>query len=134
MALAWVTGCAALSIAYMARTPVAARTNDEATGWVLGRKYGERPGDLLRMMSLLDPDRRPHFLRGCGWGTAAALFDGRGSWDREAIERGRALLSAYPSEAQAEVWPGVERAFDPAVTPRLDPAILEAIRVQAPRR
>ncbi|MBL8012044.1 MAG: hypothetical protein JNJ64_15665 [Flavobacteriales bacterium] len=127
-ALAWLAGCAALSIVYMVRTPVAAHASDEATGWVLGRKYGERPGDLLRMMSLLDPDRRPDFLRGCGWGTAAALFDGRGPRDREAIERGRALLTAYPSEAQAEVWRGVERAFDPAVTPRLDPIVLDELR------
>lgn len=127
-ACGWVIGCAVLSVGYMARTPVATEPNDEATGWVLARKYGDRPESLLRMASILPEDRRDDLLEGCGWGTAAALFDHRDARDTVSIQRAMDLLSRYPQNAQAEVWQGMVRAFDPGLTPQLDLRILEELR------
>ncbi|MBL7951229.1 MAG: hypothetical protein JNM62_05870 [Flavobacteriales bacterium] len=118
----WVLGCTALAAIYMWGMQPYRTTNDEATGWVLGRKYGDDPTLLFRIIGRAEADQRSALVYGAGWGLTAALFDRREPSDERALLRFEELWAQVPSTEKPMMRKGVLRAFDAGITPVLDPA------------
>lgn len=124
---AWVLGCSAWAVGYMVGTAPCATPNFQATGWVLARKYGDDPQRLMRIIDTAPRDHRSDLYFGSGWGLAAALFDRKESTDLSVIREFDALWSQYPAMEHAVMKGGVLHAFDPGITPVLDPALRSII-------
>lgn len=128
LCLAWTTLCATLSLAYLVHARPSTTPNLEATGWVLARKYGDRPAVLMRIIQRAPVQDQDALVLGAGWGSTAALFDRKTAADTAALHRFAHLWRAFPSDRHAQLGRGVERAFDPGITPTLDPALLPQLR------
>lgn len=115
--------CVCASVLYMARTGPYERPNLEATGWVLGRKFGDEPERLLRMIDGAAPGWKDDLVYGAGWGITAALFDRRSTKDVDALAQFERIWSMIPSNEKKGMSAGVHRAFDPGITPVLDPEL-----------
>jgi hypothetical protein len=120
--------CAILSVAYMVRTRSITTPNMEATGWVLARKYGDRPAVLMRIIQRAPIDHQPDLVYGASWGLTAALFDGKNTRDTAAVNRFVELWQLFPQTQHQQLERGVLRAFDPGITPELDPALRPVLR------
>lgn len=123
LSAAWFILCFCASLFYMTRTDRYASPNDEATGWVLGRKFGDEPDRLLRIIGRAGPERKEDLIYGAGWGITAALFDRRSTEDVEALNEFERIWSDISSGEKEAMAAGVHRAFDPDITPVLDPAL-----------
>jgi hypothetical protein len=124
----WVVACAVSSLVHMWHQRSFPMPLDEATGWVLGRKYGHAPERLFRIVKAADPDQVDALSQGAAWGTTAALFDGRTLTDTSAIDRFERLVARWPADRWPLLNAGVIRAFDPEVTPTLDARSLPAVQ------
>lgn len=124
----WTVLCAILSVAYMVRTRPITTPNMEATGWVLARKYGDRPAVLMRIIQRAPMNQQQDLVYGAGWGLTAALFDGKTTQDTAAVNKFDQLWKAFPQAQHAQLERGVLRAFDPGITPALDPALMHGLR------
>jgi hypothetical protein len=124
----WVVACAVSSLVHMWHQRSFPMPMDEATGWVLGRKYGHAPERLFRIVKAADPDQVDALSQGAAWGTTAALFDGRTLTDTSAIDRFERLVARWPADRWPLLNAGVIRAFDPEVTPTLDARSLPAVQ------
>jgi len=120
---AWIVGCLGASLVHMYRTPHYASPNDEATGWVLGRKFGDDPERLRRIIDGAGPVRHDPLVKGAAWGFTAALFDRRSTADTTALQEFERIWHQLPDTDHALLRQGVHRAFDPGVTPVLDPGL-----------
>lgn len=126
--IVWTSLCAILSMAYMARTRPITTPNMEATGWVLARKYGDRPAVLMRIIQRAPMNHQHDLFYGAGWGLTAALFDGKNTQDTAAVNTFVQLWQAFPQDQQQQLERGMLRAFDPGITPELDPALKPVLR------
>jgi hypothetical protein len=120
---AWLLLCFSASVLYMTRTDRYDAPNDEATGWVLGRKFGDEPVRLLHIIGGAAQERKDDLLYGAGWGMTAALFDRRSTSDVEALAEFARIWSKIPLAERESMSVGVQRAFDRGVTPALEPAL-----------
>ena len=119
----WMAGCAAGALEYMATMQHYSSPNDPAIGWVIGRKYGDDPDRLMRLLNVVPVPRRKDVLYGYGWGIAASLFDGADIDDRQLLDRFDAVWRGFPESVRPRVAEGVIRAFEPGITPDLDDAL-----------
>ena len=122
--------CGLSSLVFLVRQEDRPLPMDEATGWVLGRKYGHDPQLLGRIMAGAGTERKYQLTFGAGWGTAAAMFDRRTATDTAAMHRFQRTRAMWPVGELTAFDHGVERAFGPDVTPRLDPAIRELLDLE----
>ncbi|MCB0818872.1 MAG: hypothetical protein KDB77_15280, partial [Flavobacteriales bacterium] len=83
-----------------------------------------------RIMAGVGTERKYQLTFGAGWGTAAALFDRRTATDTAAMHRFQRTRAMWPVGELTAFDHGVERAFGPDVTPRLDPAIRELLDLE----
>lgn len=120
---AWFLLCFSASLVYVVRTDRYDVPNDEATGWVLGRKFGDDPERLLRIIGRAGPGRKEELIYGAGWGITAALFDRRSKADVEALIEFERIWIGIPTGEKKRMAAGVHRAFDPGITPVLDPGL-----------
>jgi hypothetical protein len=126
--VAWIGLGVLLSVVYMVRTRPITTPNWEATGWVLARKYGDRPALLMRIIQRAPTDHEPDLVYGAGWGLTAALFDGKTINDTAAVDTFEQLWQLFPRTQHQRLERGVLRAFDPGITPELDPALMPVLR------
>lgn len=120
---AWLTVCAWASITFMVRTGPCATGNDEATGWVLARKYGHDPDRLVAIAELELEHSREELVRGYGWGMTTTIFEHASLRDSIPMERLSRIWSRFPAPYRAQLLDGVRVAFAPGITPVLDSAI-----------
>ncbi|MBL7945795.1 MAG: hypothetical protein JNN32_06980 [Flavobacteriales bacterium] len=128
VSVAWITLGVLLSVVYMVRSRPITTPNMEATGWVLARKYGDRPAVLMRIIQRAPTNQHHDLVYGAGWGLTAALFDGKSIRDSAAVDTFEELWKLFPHDQRAALQRGVVRAFDTGITPPLDPALLPRLR------
>jgi hypothetical protein len=119
----WLAICAIGSLAYMVNTSTFDTPNYRATGWVLGRKYGDDPAQVMRICAQAPMEHQEELVFGSGWGSAAALFEGRRGADTTAVRELMLLWSQYPASVGSRWAEGVRQAFAPGITPVLDPKL-----------
>lgn len=124
---AWVLGCGACSVVYIMGTAPHTTPNFQATGWVLARKYGDDPEHLIRILNTGSQDHRSDLYYGAGWGLSAALFDRRNAQDEDVLNEFDTLWQHFPVKEYPLLKSGVLHAFDPGITPILDPGIRSII-------
>jgi hypothetical protein len=123
----WVMACALATLVHWSQQRTYPAPLDEGAGWVLGRKYGHVPERLLRIVECAEPSRRTALCYGAAWGTTSAMFDGHTAPDEAAIARFAGVMYRWPDRLRPQFNSGVQRAFDPGATPRLDPQLLPRV-------
>ncbi len=100
----------------------------DGAGWILGQKFGHDPHRLARLLEIAPPETRRQLAVGYGWGLAAALLAETFGGEEERIQRLIELVDRFPGHVHPWVVEGTERAFEPFVTPELDPSLLPLLR------
>lgn len=101
-----------------------------AAGWVLGRKLGHDVPRLSRLAASMSDDDRAELERGFAWGLTATVL-GRGSVrGEESLLELEELFKKFPASVRPGLVRGVADAFDPRATPRLEPALHDALRAR----
>lgn len=120
---AWLGISIGASATYMLRSAPCVKGPDEATGWILARKYGHDPERLVGLAQGVPEEYRGRLLAGYGWGMTAALFQHGSGEEGRTMERMATLWSRFPANYRPWMLAGVHTAFLPGVTPVLDARI-----------
>lgn len=112
-------------------------TAEKAAGWVLGQKFGDDPVRIHELIAHSSYDK-VELTQGAAWGMTLALFHDVFLEDTEALnsrtEELRLWLDMFPQESQPDLIEGVKFAFNPDVTPKLDPTIFPLVLAEIQRQ
>lgn len=109
------------------------RLADREAGWVIGRKFGHDHEQVEGTVALVVGDSQ-RVWRGVGWGIAAALLESVSSSDPEgagrAVDRVLDTLQPFGESERQLLIEGVQFAFEPGLTPRLDPRLRDLLEAR----
>ncbi|NOQ71615.1 MAG: hypothetical protein GQ574_06425 [Crocinitomix sp.] len=108
---------------------------DMAAGWVLSKKFGAHPQELQTLIVHSSYDQS-ELIKGVGWGVTSVFFGQVSSSDTALVNERVTELKHWKDDFlidhEMEFNEGVEFAFDPYITPALDPALLAIIKARIP--